>query len=259
MKKNLLLLLYLFTVQFVFAQTTPPPGNTVTGKITDAASGEALIAVSVQVKGTTTGAQTNVDGNFSVAVPPNGTLVISYLGYETQEIPVNNQTTLTIQLGSAAQELEQVVVIGYGSQRKRDLTGAVSNVQGAELAKQPVQTATQAVQGKVAGVQVIASGAPNTQPQVRIRGTGSIEAGVNPLYVVDGVLTNDIRNINNFDIVSMDILKDASAAIYGVRAANGVIIITTKKGQSGELKVEYNGTVGMNQATRIVEMADRNE
>ena len=242
------------------AQNAPPAqGNTVTGKLTDATNGEALIAASVQVKGTTTGTQTDVEGNFSVAAPPNATLVFSYVGYQQQEIPVNNQTTINVQLAPSSRELEQVVVIGYGTQRKRDLTGSIANVSGAELAKQPVQTATQAVQGRVAGVQVIASGAPNSQPQVRIRGTGSIEAGINPLYVVDGVLTNDIRNINNADIVSMDILKDASAAIYGVRAANGVIIITTKKGQAGEFRVDYNGTVGINQATRIVEMADQNE
>ena len=259
MKKSLLLILSLLSIRILMAQNVPAAGNTVTGKVTDVASGEALIAVTVQVKGTTTGAQTDANGNFTVAVPPNGTLVVSYLGYESQEVPVNNQTSLTIQLAPSARELEQVVVVGYGAQRKRDLTGAVSNVQGADIAKQPIQTPTQAVQGRVAGVQVISSGSPNSQPQVRIRGTGSIEAGVNPLYVVDGVLTNDIRNINNADIVSMDILKDASAAIYGVRAANGVIIITTKKGQAGEFRVEYSGTAGINQATRRVQMADRDQ
>ena len=203
MKKSLLLILSLLSIRILMAQNVPAAGNTVTGKVTDVASGEALIAVTVQVKGTTTGAQTDANGNFTVAVPPNGTLVVSYLGYESQEVPVNNQTSLTIQLAPSARELEQVVVVGYGAQRKRDLTGAVSNVQGADIAKQPVQTPTQAVQGRVAGEQVISSGSPNSQPQVRIRGTGSIEAGLNPLYVVDGVLTNDIRNINIADIVSM--------------------------------------------------------
>lgn len=151
------------------------------------------------------------------------------------------------------------MVVGYGTQRKRDLTGSIARVEGEELAKQPVQTPTQAVQGKVAGVQVIASGQPNSQPQVRIRGTGSVLGGVNPLYVVDGVLTDDIRNINNADILTMDILKDASAAIYGVRAANGVIIITTKKGRAGEVKVTYDANAGFRQASNLVEMADRNQ
>lgn len=255
MKRTLLLLFCLFTVNLLFAQEN----ITVTGKVTDATTGDALPGTTVQVKGTTTGGVTDVSGSYTVSAPANGTLVFSFLGFEEQEVAINNRTTINVSLGTDAKALEEVVVIGYGTQRKKDLTGAVAKVAGAELQKQPVQTATQAVQGKVAGVQVIASGAPNSQPQVRIRGTGSTLAGVNPLYVVDGVLTDDIRNINTADIVSMDILKDASAAIYGVRAANGVIIITTKKGQAGTLKVSYDANAGFRQASNLVEMANREQ
>ena len=148
------------------------------------------------------------------------------------------------------------MVIGYGTQKRGDLTGAVASVKGEELAKQPVVSPTQALQGKVAGVQIISSGQPNSLPTVRIRGTGSMLAGANPLYVVDGVITDDIRNINSADITSIDVLKDASAtAIYGMRAANGVLIITTKKGRVGKLIVSYDASVGLKEASHLVNMA----
>ncbi|HMG07572.1 MAG TPA: carboxypeptidase-like regulatory domain-containing protein, partial [Mucilaginibacter sp.] len=236
---SVLVLFCLFFVNASFAQDA-----TVKGKVTDASTGEALIGVSVSVKGTTTGAQTDVNGAFTLSAPPTATLVFTYIGYTTLSLPINNQTQLTVKLQPEARELQQVVVIGYGTQRKRDVTGAVASVKGEELTKQPVQTPTQALQGKVAGVQVLSSGQPNSNPILRIRGTGSVLAGANPLYVVDGVLTDDIRNVNNNDIVSIDVLKDASAAIYGVRAANGVVIITTKKGKAGPAVVSYDANVG---------------
>ena len=228
---------------------------TVRGTVTDE-KGETLPAVSVLVKGGTTGTQTDVSGNFVISAPPNGTLVFTYIGFQTQEIPINNQTSLKVQLQSTSQQLEQVVVVGYGVQRKSDVTGSVAKVEGGELAKQQVLTPTQAVQGKVAGVQVISSGDPNANPTVRIRGVGTMLGGANPLYVVDGVITDDIRNINNADIVSMDILKDASAtAIYGMRAANGVILITTKKGQAGKMVIAYDGNFGVREVSHLVDMA----
>ncbi len=249
------LLLSLFTTA-VFAQET----ITVKGKVTDASSGESLIGVTIVVKGSNQGVNSDVQGNFSISAPSNSTLVFSYLGYTTNEVPVNNRTSLNVQLESSSEVLEQVVVVGYGTQRKSDVTGSVSRVSGAEIAKEPVLAATQAIQGKVAGVQIISSGAPNTLPTVRVRGTGTALAGANPLYVVDGVITDDIRNINSNDIVSMDILKDASAtAIYGMRAANGVLLITTKKGKSGKTVLEYNGTVGFKEASNLVNMAGANQ
>lgn len=237
-----------------FAQTEP-----VKGTVKDKA-GTALIGVTIRVKGTNAGTTTGPDGSFTLNVPEGrDSLQVSYVGYVQQDIAVGGRTTINITLQSAESQLEQVVVVGYGTQRKRDLTGSISSIKGEELAKQPVQTPTQAAQGKIAGVQVIASGQPNSQPQIRVRGTGSVLAGANPLYVVDGVLTDDIRNVNSSDIVSMDVLKDASAAIYGVRAANGVIIITTRKGKAGKPQVRYDGSVGFREPANLVKMANRDQ
>ena len=231
----------------------------ITGKITDS-TGKGLAGVSVQVKGTSKGTVTGADGSFSIDAASNDVLVVSYVGYETQEIAVGSNATVAVTLKTSNSQLEQVVVIGYGTQRRRDLTGAVASVSASELAKQPVQTPTQALQGKVAGVQIISSGQPNSLPTVRIRGTGSILAGANPLYVVDGVITDDIRNINSADIVSMDVLKDASAtAIYGMRAANGVLIITTKKGRTGKMVISYDASAGVKEASHLVNMAGANQ
>jgi TonB-linked SusC/RagA family outer membrane protein len=249
-------LLLTISAHVLFAQET----ITVSGKVTDAATKESLIGVTVVVKGTTQGVTTNVDGLYSIKAPANATLTFSYLGYTTKDVPVSGAATLNVQLASSSEVLEQVVVVGYGTQRKKDVTGSVSQVKGEDIAREPVLAATQAIQGKVAGVQIISSGAPNSMPTVRIRGTGTMLAGANPLYVVDGVITDDIRNINSSDIVSMDILKDASAtAIYGMRAANGVLLITTKKGKSGKMVIEYNGTVGAKQASHLVNMAGANQ
>ncbi|HEV7779945.1 MAG TPA: TonB-dependent receptor [Chitinophagaceae bacterium] len=231
----------------------------VTGKVTSA-TGEPLAGVSVQVKGTRTGTTTDANGNFSITVPDDAVLVFSSVGYESTEVTVAGKSTLAVSLVISEKIQDAVVVIGYGTARKKDLTGSVASVSGAELAKQPVLTATQAVQGKVAGVQVISSGDPNALPVIRIRGTGTMLAGANPLYVVDGIINDDIRNINSADIVSMEVLKDASAtAIYGMRAANGVILITTKKGKPGKLVINYDATVGIKEATRLVNMAGANQ
>ncbi|OSZ81131.1 hypothetical protein CAP36_07805 [Chitinophagaceae bacterium IBVUCB2] len=231
----------------------------VSGKVSSA-TGEPLAGVSVSVKGTRTGTTTDANGNFSITVPDDAVLVFSSVGYETFETAVAGKSSIDVSLKLSEKIQDAVVVIGYGTARKKDLTGAVASVSGAELAKQPVLTATQAVQGKVAGVQVITSGDPNALPIIRIRGTGTMLAGANPLYVVDGIINDDIRNINSADIVSMEILKDASAtAIYGMRAANGVILITTKKGKSGRMVINYDATVGIKEATRLVDMAGANQ
>jgi len=251
---GLFLLFTFFTAAAAFAQNI-----TVKGKVTDANTGETLIGLTVGVKGTANGTQTDVNGTFTLSVAPTATLQFSYIGYTTQDVAVNAQTTLDVKMKPAATELAQVVVVGYGTQRKRDVTGAVASVSGEQITKQPVQTATQALQGKVAGVQILSSGQPNSAPIVRIRGTGSVLAGANPLYVVDGVLTDDIRNINNADIVSVDVLKDASAAIYGVRGANGVIIITTKKGKAGPAVVSYDANIGFREIASQIELANRQQ
>jgi len=253
MKKSLLTLLVVllgFTV--VMAQNI-----TVKGKVTGADDGKPIPGASILVKGTTTGTITDFDGNYSLKVPADGTLVFSFLGMKTIEQPVNGLKEINVTLSTSTNDLSEVRVVGYGVQRKQDITGSIAGVQGADLIKQPALTATQAIQGKVAGVQIVNSGAPGADPQVRIRGTGTILGGASPLYVVDGVITDDIRNINNSDIVSVDVLKDASAAaIYGVRGANGVIIITTRAGEKGKMKISYDGYVSANVAAHKVKMAD---
>ncbi len=186
--------------------------GTVTGTV-NGSDGRPLAGVSVNVKGTSRGTSTNSSGKFSIAAASTDSLVLSSVGFQQQTIAVGNQTDVSVSLTATNRELEQVVVTGYGTARKRDITGAVATVSGAELAKQPVLTATQAVQGKVAGVQVISSGDPNALPVIRIRGTGTMLAGANPLYVVDGVINDDIRNINSSDIVSMEILKSIGSIV----------------------------------------------
>ena len=239
----------------IYAQAT-----TVTGNVAGT-DGQPISSVSVLEKGTTNGTTTDGAGNFSLTVSrPDVTLSFSSLGYNDQEVALNGRTSLRVTLtGSVAKELEQVVVIGYGTQRKRDLTGANTSIKGSEIANIPALTATQAIQGKVSGVQITNSGAPGSAPNVRIRGVGSTLGGVDPLYVVDGIITSDIRNINNADILSIDVLKDASStAIYGARAANGVILITTKAGSKGKFSVNYNGYAGVKMLINKVQMAQAN-
>lgn len=232
---------------------------TVSGKVISP-GGDAIPGVSVRVKGSTAGTSTNATGQYSLTVPEGAVLIFSSVGFEDLEIIVDKRSTIDVVLKLSTKSLDQVIVVGYGTQRKRDVTGSISSIKGEEIARQPVLTATQAIQGKVAGVQIISSGSPNSAPTVRIRGTGSILGGVNPLYVVDGVITDDIRNINSADIVTLDVLKDASsAAIYGVRASNGVIIITTKKGRGGKMQVSYDANVGIRQASHLVKMANSTE
>jgi TonB-linked SusC/RagA family outer membrane protein len=230
--------------------------GTVTGIVTGD-NNELLEFVSVSVKGTTAGAYTDEFGKFSIFVPSNGILVFSYVGYETQEVVITNQSVVNVRLVSLIKQLDQVVVIGYGSAKKIDITGSSAKIKGSDIANNPYLTATQSIQGKAAGVQVINSGAPGSAPNIRIRGTGSILGGADPLYVVDGIITTDIRNINSADIVSMDILKDASStAIYGARAANGVVLITTKSGSSDKMVINYNNQTGVRVLTNSVKMSE---
>ncbi|MFI5152272.1 MAG: TonB-dependent receptor [Chitinophagales bacterium] len=230
----------------------------ITGKVTNE-NGEGLSGVSITVQGATGGTSTDNNGNFTLTVPEKGAIIVSYIGYQTQIVQINSQPVVNIKMVQSSRPLDEVVVIGYGTQKKIDVTGATGTVKGAELVRQPVMTATQAIQGKVAGVQIVSSGQPGSSPQVRIRGTGSILAGADPLYVVDGIITDDISNINTADITSVDVLKDASStAIYGARAANGVILLTTRQG-SGKMKVSYNGNLGIRQAANLVKMANSDQ
>ncbi|TDQ10347.1 SusC/RagA family TonB-linked outer membrane protein [Pedobacter metabolipauper] len=253
-KFSVLTFLCFLLINSAFAQNI-----TVRGVVTDDDDKTSLPGVSILVKGTQTGTQTDATGSYSINAPANATLVFSYIGYTIKEVAVNNQTTINVALAPSSQSLEAVVVVGYGTQRKIDVTGAVANVKGEEISKQASTNALSALQGKVAGVQITNSGSPGSSPQIRIRGVGSVYGSVNPLYVVDGVWYDDISFLNPNDVESMSILKDASSqSIYGVRAANGVVLITTKKGK-GKTTVSYDGYVGYQRATNQVDMANGTE
>ena len=220
----------------------------VTGTLTDAETGTALIGATVQIKGTTIGTSTDLDGTYSIIAPDgNATLVFSYIGYINQEIVVGNQSTINVSLEPDVQSLNEVVVVGYGAVKKMDLTGAVDQLQSKDIIRaNPVQAA-RAIQGQVAGATVTkSSNKPGAPYNITIRGENTINNSTQPLVVIDGLMGGDINSINPNDIQSMDVLKDASStAIYGARGANGVIIITTKKGFSGKPKVSYDSYVGM--------------
>ena len=220
----------------VFAQN-----RTVTGVVKDA-QGETIIAASVVVKGTTIGTVTDIDGAFRLEVPASAkTLVVSYVGMQTQEVAITaNQ--LSVVLKDDAKMLDEVVAIGYGTVRRKDITGSVASVNADAIAAIPVNSASEAISGKLAGVQVTTTeGSPDAEVKIRVRGGGSITGENKPLYVVDGFPVSSISDIAPGDIETIDVLKDASStAIYGSRGANGVIIVTTKSGKAGKISVNYN-------------------
>lgn len=233
----------------------------VTGKVIDSESGEPLAGVTVQIKGTTIGTLTGVDGSYEINVPGSeSVLVFSFIGYKTQEMPVSQKNVIDVSLALETRELEEVVVIGYGIQRKSDVTGAISKVKTTDLQARSVVSAEKAMQGKVAGVQVInTSGAPGKSGTIRVRGVSSNNAA-EPLYVVDGIITNSISGIDPNDIESIEILKDAaSAAIYGVSSGNGVVLITTKKGKAGEGRITYDYQFSTSQLPRIPDLMNAEE
>jgi TonB-dependent starch-binding outer membrane protein SusC len=261
MKKLLLLTLLIISWSAVWSQD-----RAVTGKVTAADEGLPLPGVNVVIEGTTKGTTTDADGNYTVQLASTeNTLVFSFVGYTPFTVTVDNRNVIDVALQPDVQALNEIVVVGYGTQREKDLTSAISTIKTAELAKTPSGQAMQALQGKVPGVQVVSSGAPGSAPTVRIRGIGSYpgsaEVGVNnagPLYVVDGMFYDNIDFLNPADIQSMSILKDASAAaIYGVRAANGVVLIETRGGKIGQkAQVTYDGYYGVQVAQNILQMSN---
>lgn len=229
---------------------------TVTGRVTNI-EGQPVEGVSVSVKGTSQGTTTNSNGEYTLTVPDNATIVFSSVGFAEREEIVGGRTSINIVLTPQERTMDEVVVVGYGSLRRSQVVGSVAKVSGSEITKQPVLTAAQGLQGKAAGIQIIAAGDPGSQPQVRIRGTNTVQGDANPVYIVDGVITDNIVGINNADIESLEVLKDAaSQAIYGSRAANGVILITTKRGRAGKARIELNSFVGVKSMTSKVKMAD---
>jgi len=228
----------------------------VNGKVTDAVTGQGIPGVTITVKGVATAAQTDAAGNYSIEAAGTDTLVFRFLGFATQEVPIDGRTTVNVTLEEEGTELEEVVVIGYGTAERRDLTGSITTVSGAEIADRPSTNPVASLQGRVAGVQVVNAGRPGAEPDVRIRGTNSIN-NVKPLYVVDGILNDNINFLNPADIESMEILKDPSSlAIFGVRGANGVIAITTKQAKAGQLNFNFNSTIGFKHVADQMAMAN---
>lgn len=251
-RRKLLMALLLFLMGCVTAMAQQ---RTVTGRVTDA-KGEAVVGATVMVKGATQGTITDLDGKFSLQVTTTArTLVVSYVGMKTAEVGITGNV-VNVVLEDDTKLLEDLVVVGYGTQRKRDLTGSISSVQGKTLAQIPVTGTAEALTGRLPGVQVTtADGSPDAEILVRVRGGGSITQDNTPLYIVDGFPTSNINNISPTDIQSIDVLKDASAtAIYGSQGANGVVIITTKTAQSGKTQVSYNGFMQTKQLSKRMEV-----
>lgn len=231
--------------------------QTVTGTVSDETG--PLPGANVLVKGTTNGTQTDFDGNYSINAPGDATLVISYIGYRTVEVPINNQSTINVILEEDANRLDEIVVTGYGSQAKKDLTGAVTVVNTDELKSVPATTFSQQLQGRAAGVTIVNDARPGGEATVRIRGFGTL-GNNDPLYIIDGVPSQRQSNLNPNDIESLQVLKDASSAsIYGSRAANGVIIITTKKGKMGKPTITYNTYYGIQSPAKDAESLNAEE
>ncbi|MDG5491321.1 TonB-dependent receptor [Psychroserpens sp. SPM9] len=247
-----LLIFFLFSV-FASAQEL-----TVGGVVTSADDGIPLPGVNIIVKGTTNGTSTDFDGKYSIKVNVGDVLEFIYVGLKTQSIKITNQTTLNIAMETDVESLSEVVVIGYGSQKKADLTGAISTVKSEDIEKTPNSNIMQALQGKVAGLQVTSVGSPGDSPNVRVRGVGSYAAGNNPLYVVDGMFYDNIDFLDNSQIETISVLKDVSSiAIFGQKGTNGVIIIETKGGKFEQKPViTYSGYSGYQNAQNVVKMAN---
>jgi TonB-linked SusC/RagA family outer membrane protein len=252
-KLTLLTLFFLFCISFAMAQ------GLIKGRVTDK-SGEPLIGVSIKVQGTTTGAVSDVNGNYSITAQPNANLIVSYIGFASQTVSVGGQSVVNITLTEQANNLNDVVVVGYGTQKKSVVTGAISSLKTSDIQDQQITRVDQALQGRTSGVTVVASsGAPGSAPIVRVRGVTS-RVNSDPIYVVDNIVLNGgIETLNPNDIESMEVLKDASAAIYGSRASNGVILVTTKKGKNGPPQISYSGYVGVQAPVRKVDLVNASQ
>ena len=246
----------LLFLSFVIAHRAA--AQSITGTVTDATDGSGLPGVNILAKGTTTGTVTDIDGNYRITVADNTeTLVFSSVGYQSVEEAIGGRTTISVSLDPDVQGLDEVVVIGYGTQERKDITGAVTSVDAEQISRQPIANVQQALQGQTPGVQVTQEGGqPGGSVDVKIRGIGSINSNNSPLYVVDGVIINgNLENFNPNDIASVDVLKDASAsAIYGARAANGVVLITTKRGKEGGAQFTFDAYYGVQSAWKTLDL-----
>src|SRR5690606_17845782 len=223
----------------------------VTGTVTDAETGESLLGVNILIKGTTTGTTSDIDGRYSLPVHgQQSVLVFSFVGYNSQEVAVGNRTQINVSLEPDLSELNEVVVVGYGTVKKSSVTSAISKIENDKLDQIPAGRPETALVGRMAGVNISTNrSTPGAAPIIRIRGAGSISASNDPLVVIDGFAGGSLSNVNMNDVESIEVLKDASsAAIYGSRGAGGVIIVTTKKGRSGKAQLSVNSYVGMSNA-----------
>ena len=237
------------------AGETPAPPQELKGKVTDP-NGQPIAGASLIIKGSSTGTAADANGNFSLVVPDNAVLVVSAVGYKNQEIEIGNRTAINISLQPVDQSMEEVVVVGYATQKKRDLTGTISSVKGEELERMPNTNPIASLQGKVAGLTVANTGRAGAAPVVRIRGINSTNSA-SPVYVVDGILQDNIDYLNPADIESIDILRDPSSiAIYGMRGANGVIAVTTKKAARGQTVINLQSTVGVQRVQNKISVVD---
>ena len=252
MKARLILFLFfLFSYTVSQAQET-----TVTGTVTSAEDSFPVPGVNVLIKGTSRGTSTDFDGNYSLKVNRGEIAEFSSLGFKTVTVTITNQTTINITLESDVESLGEIVVIGYGTAKKRDLTGSIVSIDGDEVANKPATNPIASIQGKVSGLTVVNSGRVGQNPDIRIRGTSS-RYNVSPLFVVDGIFSENIDFVNPNDIQSIEVLKDASSlAIFGVRGANGVIIVTTKKAKAGKMTVNFNSSLGIKNITGAPDLAD---
>jgi TonB-dependent starch-binding outer membrane protein SusC len=271
MKKQILTTLFLLFLGIFLSGAMQAQAIKVSGKVTDASDGSSLIGVTIQEKGTTNGIITDVSGNFSITVASTSTLVVSYMGYTTQEIPVDGRTAINVTLALGTTKLGEVVVIGYGTVKKSDATGSIVAVSSKDFNRGAITSPQELLVGKSAGVVITSSGgAPGAGAQIRIRGGSSLTASNDPLIIIDGVpvdsrdmggLSNPLAAVNPNDIETFTVLKDASAtAIYGSRASNGVILITTKRGKVGSpFKVSYDGNVSIRNATKFLDVYSGDE
>ncbi|MEX2370891.1 MAG: SusC/RagA family TonB-linked outer membrane protein, partial [Bacteroidales bacterium] len=256
MRKTIIFLAILCIPAYIFAQTLE-----INGTVSDESTGEALIGVNIFNQSTETGSITDLDGNYTIQASPGDLLRFSYIGYYTEEVTVGTSTNINVVLREDIHTLDEIVVIGYGRIKKSDLTGAVSSVRGEDLTKITSVSPEQALQGKVAGLQVSSSsGDPGASPTVRIRGVGTF-GNPNPIFVVDGVILDNISFLNSSDISSIEVLKDASStAMYGSRGANGVIIVTTKSGSNQDkVQVNLNANYELQTIEKYIDMLDARE
>lgn len=257
--KLLSILGWVTVILFLFSSTVVAQSLSISGKVIDKNSQEPVIGASVLIEGTSNGTITDLDGNFKLSnVPAKGNLVVSYIGYATQTLPINGKTSFSIVLAEDTETLDEVVVVGYGVQKKVNLTGSVSSVKGDALERRPVADATQSLQGMVPGLLVnnSSAGRPGASGTLTLRGQGNLDNNANPYILVDGVEMS-LSDVNPSDIETISVLKDAAAcAIYGARAAYGVILVTTKKGEEGKMRINYQGTVGWSSPTVLPDMVN---